>query len=97
MKLFVSLSLSILLAALAGLNAPVAIADTYSTTVKRAPAEAMRETREELRTVETEPKQTTVIKEKPAVIKEKPVEEKEKVVVKKGDHHLIKAGPVKVF
>ena len=87
-----------------GVTSVAAYADTYSqTTIETAPGVVT-----ETETVEPAPMviregSTTVIREQPTtVIREQPiinqpVIEKEKIVVKKGSHHLIKVGPVKVF
>ena len=93
MKLQALLLLSAVCAA--GLYAPAANADSYSsmtTTEESRPVTEMSETR--TTTVESAPSSTTVIREQPVIVQPANTEV---IVVKKHQHHLIHIGPVKVF
>lgn len=81
---------------IAGLSAPAAHADSYSsvttTTEASQPITEVREVR--TTTEEIAPSTTTVIREQPVIVQPA---NSEVIVVKQHHHHLIHVGPVKVF
>jgi hypothetical protein len=82
----------------AGLSAPAAHADSFSsmtttTTEQSLPITEVRETR--TTTEDFAPSTTTVIREQPVILTQPA--NSEVIVVKQHRHHLIHVGPVKVF